>query len=175
MGRIVSHSPNKKDVSTDTASTEKADRRIAHRYPLTASAELTELSTGARFATRINDLSEGGCFVDTMAPLPEGSRVRVCIARDEQVFDAAGKVVYFQPGLGMGIAFTKVQPEQRALLDSWLLEAGDPSKFARAREPFEGKTAETDRALVIKLIHLLVARGVLTEEEGGRLLRNPAL
>ena len=173
----MSRSPSQASISSGTSPTEKAERRIGQRYRLTASAEVTDLNSGARFSARISDLSKGGCFVDTLAPLPQGARVRLCISRGEQVFEAVGKVVYFQEGLGMGIAFAKVQPDQRPLLDTWLLEvSGERPKDPARAATYSGETpADLDRALVVKLIHLLIARGVLTEEDGRSLLRDPLL
>ena len=156
------------------ATAERAERRANLRYQLTVGADVIELESGARLATRTNDISLGGCFVDALAPHPVGTRVRLTISKGDEAFEAVGRVVYSQAGLGMGIAFTSVLPEHRALLDSWLLEfAGDhPVELERTKLPEIQKTDDPGRALTIKLIHLLVARGVLREEDGGNLLRD---
>src|SRR5215471_17848797 len=80
----------------------EADRRGGDRHLLIASAEIVELSSGARFSTRTTDLGPGGCFVDTLTPFPVGSKVRVTVFRADTKFESEGKVVYSQPGLGMG-------------------------------------------------------------------------
>jgi hypothetical protein len=36
------------------------------------------------------------------------------------VLEVLGKVAYYSYGLGMGVAFTEVTPEQQAKLDHWL-------------------------------------------------------
>src|SRR5215831_13236915 len=113
-----SHSGSKKAQSA----TEEAERRGNDRLPVIASAEIIELSSGARFSTRTTDLGPGGCFVDTLTPFPVGSQVRVTVFRNNTNFETRGTVVYSQQGLGMGIAFAELEPKQRAALDTWLAE-----------------------------------------------------
>ena len=39
------------------------------------------------------------------------------------------KVVFAQPGMGMGLAFGDAEPDQRAILDQWIAEqSGEPVK-----------------------------------------------
>src|SRR5580658_8171774 len=106
-----------KGVSRDKpgakASPEEADRRIGDRHIFTASAEVVELGSGARFSTRTTDLGPGGCFVDTMVPFPVGANVRVKVHKGKTQFESGGVVVYSQAGLGMGIAFDSMEPQQR--------------------------------------------------------------
>ena len=44
------------------------------------------------------------------------------ILRDQGVFETKAKVVYCDPGFGMGLAFTEMTPDQRSLLEAWLAE-----------------------------------------------------
>ena len=64
----------------------------------------------------------GGCYVDTLNPLPEGSLVDLQIVRDQGVFEAKAKVVYCDPNFGMGLAFTEMARDQRSVLEEWLAE-----------------------------------------------------
>ena len=48
--------------------------------------------------------------------------MRVRILRDQGVFEAEAKVVYSHSSFGMGLAFIKMEPKQRALLEDWLAE-----------------------------------------------------
>lgn len=162
-----------KKSSNRAAAAEKIERRARLRYQLTATAEVTELNTGARFFTRTNDLSEGGCFVDSLAALPAGSQIRVHLSKGEQIFEAIGKVIYSQQGLGMGIAFAEVDPKQRAVLHCWLAQvSGERSTGVETTETPSAieKAFDPNRALAPRLIHLLVARGILTEEDAAMLL-----
>ena len=47
-----------------------ADRRIHPRYEFTAAVEVIAAESGARIETRVRDLSQQGCYVDTSKPLP---------------------------------------------------------------------------------------------------------
>src|SRR5580658_10789501 len=95
-------------------STKDVERRHADRHIFTAAADVVELGSGARFSTRTTDLGPGGCFVDTTNPFAVGSRVRIALHKGKNVFETPGVVVYSQHGLGMGIAFDEIDPEQRA-------------------------------------------------------------
>jgi hypothetical protein len=82
--------------------TADSDRRNTDRHSFTASAEVVELSSGAKFSARTTDLGPGGCFVDTMVPFPVGANVRVNVRKGKTQFDTPGMVVYSQAGLGWG-------------------------------------------------------------------------
>lgn len=100
------------------------ERRRFPRYPFITSVEVLELSSEARLSARISELGLGGCYVDTLNPFPEGTLVRLRLVRDKGVFETAGKVIYNHAGMGMGVAFTDMTPQQRAVIESWLAEAG---------------------------------------------------
>jgi hypothetical protein len=47
-----------------------AKRRSVRRCPLVASAEVTELGSGAQLKARTSELGLGGCYIDTLNPFP---------------------------------------------------------------------------------------------------------
>jgi len=96
------------------------ERRGAPRYAMVLSAEVVELPRGAKLSARTSDISLSGCYIDTLNPIPQGSTVRVRVTHHEEVFEATGQVVYVSYGLGMGIAFEKVAPEEVARLHRWI-------------------------------------------------------
>jgi PilZ domain len=96
------------------------ERRAAPRYPLVLAAEVVELPRGARLSARTSDVSRTGCYIDTLNPIPNGSQVRLRITHEDETFEATGRIVYVSFGLGMGVAFTEVAPEQQKRLDRWL-------------------------------------------------------
>ena len=154
------------------------DRRNADRHIFTASAEVVELSSGARFSTRTTDLGPGGCFVDTMLPFPVGAKVRVSVRKGQTTFETAGVVVYSQTGLGMGIAFSGMEPQQRDALDTWLGEltgmkqaAASPPRNLHAPAPAKAQSSAT----VTRLVHLMITKGLITEAEGASILHDPLL
>jgi hypothetical protein len=101
-----------------------AKRRSVLRCPLVASAEVTELGSGssARLSARTSELGLGGCYIDTLNPFPEGTPVQLRILRDDGVFETYAKVVYTDRRFGMGLAFIKMTPSQRSILENWLSE-----------------------------------------------------
>ncbi|HKV27961.1 MAG TPA: PilZ domain-containing protein [Candidatus Acidoferrales bacterium] len=156
------------------------DRRGGVRYQITVSAEVIELISGTRFSTRTTDLGPGGCFVDTLMPLPVGSSVRVRLHKDEIAIEALGTVTYSQSGLGMGVAFDNMPPEKARALDAWLTEliSVKPNDFqnARASNNVAAPTTPQNRADVAqKLIRLLVKRGVISAADAAALLTDALL
>jgi hypothetical protein len=96
------------------------ERRIATRHALVLAAEIIELPRGAKLQGRTSDVSRTGCYVDTLNPISLKAQVRMRLTHRNEVFEVAGLVVYVSPGLGMGVRFENVPPEQQAVLDKWL-------------------------------------------------------
>jgi hypothetical protein len=99
-----------------------AKQRAVRRCSLVASAEVTEPSSGTRLSARVSELGVGGCYIETLNVLPDGTLVEVRILRDQGVFESKAKVVYTHSNFGMGLAFTDTTPEQRTLLEGWIAE-----------------------------------------------------
>ena len=110
-----------------------ADRRTHPRYEFTAAVEVIAPDSGARIETRVRDLSQQGCYVDTNNPLPLGTITDVRIKKSAQLFEAPARVVYSRAGSGMGLVFTAIEPEQRAILETWLAESRETSWLAANR------------------------------------------
>jgi hypothetical protein len=161
----------------NAAGTEEADRRGADRHLVIASAEVVELSSGARFSTRTTDLGPGGCFVDTLTPFPVGSKVRVTVYKTNSHFETRGVVVYSQQGLGMGVAFDALEPQQRAALDNWLAELTHGKvAIPESKQPTSKlKEVPTDRNALIRLLQLMISKGLITEAEGNSIFTDPLM
>jgi len=71
---------------------------------------------------RISEISRKGCYLDVLNTLPIGTRLRLTISRDQGVFTSQARIIYVQQGMGMGIAFVDVPPDQAKILDGWLAE-----------------------------------------------------
>jgi hypothetical protein len=109
------------------------DRRTHPRYAFTAPVEVVAADAGARFKTRIRDLSQQGCYVDTDGPLSLGTVTDVRITKGGATFEARGRVVSHQQGKGMGLMFTAVEPEHLGTLDEWITESRETSWLAANR------------------------------------------
>src|SRR5437667_2433638 len=110
-----------------------ADRRIYPRYEFVAAVEVRVAESGARIETRVRDLSQQGCYVDTNNPLPLGTVTDVRITKGTQLFQARTRVVYSRAGKGMGLMFTAIEPEQLRTLETWLAESRETSWLAANR------------------------------------------
>jgi PilZ domain len=119
-------------VSTSVVAT-GADRRTYPRYEFFAAAEVLPAESGARMATRVRDLSQQGCYVDTSDPLPLGTVTDVRITKGAQLFEARARVVYSRAIKGMGLVFTGIEPEHLRILETWLTESRETSWLAANR------------------------------------------
>src|SRR5215831_10862464 len=119
-------------VSRPTPQT-AADRRANPRYAFHAIAEVTAIDSGAKSKTRVRDLSQQGCYLDTDNPLPLGTAANVRMTKDGKSLEVQGRVVYNQPGRGMGLMFTAVKPEHGGTLDVWINESRETSWLANNR------------------------------------------
>jgi hypothetical protein len=160
----------------------EAERRGGDRHVFTASAEVVELSSGARFSTRTTDLGPGGCFVDTTNPFPVGSNLHVKLHKGKTTFETSGIVVYSQHGLGMGIAFHELANERRVALEAWLADlTGDRHPIDAAHSPspsqsnFPPPRAGSQKTSLVRLVQLMIGKGILTEAEGASVLIDPVL
>ena len=95
-------------------------RRLAHRFPFVALAELVEIKTGDRMAAQTTQLSSTGCYTGALNPFAEDTAIRVRISKDGKVFESAGRVLHVHAEFGMGIVFEDVAPDQQRILDAWV-------------------------------------------------------
>src|SRR2546429_5630193 len=70
------------------SSSQDSERREAPLHPFIASAEETDLASGARLSARVSELSLKGCYLDTLNPFPKGTRIRLVIFYGGQIFTA---------------------------------------------------------------------------------------
>jgi hypothetical protein len=177
---MMHNSSNRKltDAIAKSVDVLETERRGTSRHMFTAAAEVIELRSGARFSTRTTDLGPGGCFVDTVCPFPVGSKLRVTLQKAKTTFQTGGTVVYSQMGLGMGISFDDHDEIQRLALAEWLADiTGDRQIIPElVRMPL---TAATHRGpewtAIVRLVRLMISRGILTEAEGTSVLHDPVL
>jgi PilZ domain-containing protein len=110
-----------------------ADRRTHPRYEFTAAVELLAAESGARIETRIRDLSQQGCYVDTSNAFPLGAVTDVRITKGAQLFEARARVVYSRANKGMGLVFVAIERKQLRTLETWLAESRETSWLAANR------------------------------------------
>ncbi|MGB7437753.1 MAG: PilZ domain-containing protein, partial [Candidatus Acidiferrum sp.] len=109
------------------------DRRAHPRVAFVADVEVISAEPSARIKSRARDLSQQGCYVDTDRPLALGTAAEVQITKGAKSFQARARVVYNQPGRGMGLMFTAIEPAHLATLDMWIAESRETSWLAANR------------------------------------------
>jgi hypothetical protein len=137
-----------------------ADRRSHPRYAFTAAIEIVAEEPGQRIKTRVRDLSQQGCYVDTDSPLPLGTAADVRITKGPKSLEAQARVVYNLPRKGMGLMFTALESPQRGTLDSWIAESRETSWLAANRR-------RSQRVLMKIPVRLSIQAGaaLLSEED----------
>jgi hypothetical protein len=169
------------------------ERRRSVRHTISAVVQVVDLGSGMRLTTRASDLSLGGCYVEALTPFSVGSEVRIGLHKDNNIIEMNGKIVYSSSGLGMGIAFTEVEADHQAALEEWLntlqqektgASAPHPAASAEPKAPAMPTTPATPRTfaltaagpdarvVVARLVHLLVAKGVLSEDDAEMILQH---
>ncbi len=156
------------------------ERRKHPRYSFSATAEIVEPRSGARIQGRVSDLGRGGCYIDSMSPFGVNSEGKIRIVDKNKTFVAQARVVFAAAGMGMGLAFTAIDPEQLPVLTGWLAElSGDVQPDSAVLEQERsGQKATADNAasqeqsyVLNELIIALMRKNVLSDLEGKALLQ----
>lgn len=106
------------------------EQRREQRHAFIAYVEVLEQNSGALMSSQISDLSLGGCYVDTVNPLPDGTPVHLKILTETHSFEAPAKVAYSHAFLGMGVKFLDVQPKFEEVLHLWPPQPAEKSNEA---------------------------------------------
>jgi hypothetical protein len=156
------------------------ERRAFPRYSLSADAEIVESKSRAKMTARVTDLSRLGCYAEMMSPLPPGSHVKMRIMKNKTPFLAQGVVAYSAGGMGMGLRFMGLEPEQILTLEKWLseLSGASPPDDESTGEGSPGAPAEissNESTYVLnEVIIALMRKGILTDGEGKAMLHKLA-
>jgi hypothetical protein len=166
-------------TNKDFKGTATMDRRQNKRYTFSATAEVVETVSGARLSTRAADLSQEGCYLDSLNPFPIGSNVRVRISWGGAELTCTAVVRDSQPGMGMGIAFTNLNDARKALIESWIKRLCSPtSEDSSPSRLSENKPTKRDHQgdrLMERLLELLQKKGLLSANDVAALLSDRIL
>ena len=102
------------------------ERRRHPRYACSGSVRLRESGHEIWVDARFNEISMGGCYVETMSPFRHGTPLQLELSIDEQQILVAGVVRNSQPTMGMGIEFTHIQPREAEKLYRVVAQLGGP-------------------------------------------------
>lgn len=94
-----------------------SERRHSSRGTL-----LTEVQyegAGIHGQTRISDINLSGVYIDALSPLPVGAVLKLffTLSGGQRVV-TEGVVVHSQTGMGMGVEFTSLKPEDAKLIQA---------------------------------------------------------
>lgn len=90
-----------------------ADKRKHPRVPWIVEVQVWCRDEDVHWDARLTDISEGGCFVDTLVPLSEGSSVVVKVDDAAGTMEIPGTILYGQPTIGSAIKFDALDSNLR--------------------------------------------------------------
>lgn len=93
-----------------------AENRRTPRIEVAKGIWVAWRTTGSPSVSRVRDLSAGGVFILSNAPLSKGSAVQLLFALAEGEMRIEGIVRYSKPKEGMGVEFTQMGVADRARL-----------------------------------------------------------
>jgi hypothetical protein len=105
---------------------QRAERRIFPRIKVKVPIELFAPGSDVPMRGATSDLSETGCYIESIFPYPIGTVFEMSLQLEETVL-AVGTVVTFDPQVGNGIEFTKMLPEDLEVLRAYI-EAAQQAK-----------------------------------------------
>lgn len=98
------------------------ERRINPRKQILLAARCESLSSSHE--ARVDDISLGGCFVNTYAKVEIGEHIELEVHLPSgEWLPLRGEVRSYHPGVGFGIAFTALTAEETARLEELLRTA----------------------------------------------------
>lgn len=101
-----------------------SDKRQHPRAAWLVEAQIWCRDEDVHWDVRLTDISEGGCFVDTLVPLSEGSAVSLRVKDGSGTIEIPGKILYGQPTIGSAIAFEPLDANLRLRINKIIAQAG---------------------------------------------------
>ena len=169
------------DCLTASPSPQIERRRFA-RVPCRIEANVVDELSAMDLPVKVTDISLGGCYVEMLAPLPINSFVELSLDTSHGAIHPRGKVVLSQTGMGMGVAFIWMSPEDFERLR----EIAPPAVQANEREhmkphpaapvsaiPSNGahgekhnsQVAPSTQEVLESVLRILLRKGIVSEEE----------
>lgn len=151
---------------------EKSERRRSPRYSCRGSAEFRAGGGDVRMWGTLTDISRHGCYVEMTSTFPAGTDVDLGVEVQGIRVRACGTVCVSYPFLGMGIAFTGIEPGQEVKLEQLLSALAehpgppipDPG-LAEENGAKEAVAAADPNALLDEIIRFFALNRLLSREE----------
>jgi hypothetical protein len=97
--------------SGNGATAKGRERRVFMRHTCRIEAIVTIEGTDLSTPTIVSDLSLGGCYLEMLSPFPMSTSVELRMNPGNTTLHVHGQVRTSQSGMGMGISFTGLTPE----------------------------------------------------------------
>jgi len=98
------------------------ERRSSHRKRILLEAKWESMSR--THEARVDDVSMGGCFVNTFGHVEHGEEINLQIQLPSgEWLSLHGRVASYHPGVGFGIAFSSLNEDERAVLKELIVTA----------------------------------------------------
>ena len=108
------------------------DRRRSPRFRCAGSAEFTVHDSNIRMWGTLTDISLRGCYVEMSTTFPVDTQMGLVLEAMGIRFHTQGTIRISYPFLGMGILFTEIVADQKALLERLLTAL---AKLTNASQP----------------------------------------
>ena len=127
MRRSSSRSRIGQTAQQDHAKTATVDQRCVARHTSCTDLHVVYEGSAPRIEVRVPDISPQGMFINTPQAFAVGSsvRVRFRLGHSGKLVHARGEVRYCLPGVGIGVEFVEIRPEDRAAIAERLSVEGD--------------------------------------------------
>lgn len=102
------------------------ERRSGKRWDVSLDAVWDGKS--GNYTARITDLSEGGCYMDSLSEVTVGERLMLRLSLPSgEWLELSGEVAHHTPPVGFGVRFVDLSAEQLQSLRSFIEYLKDPS------------------------------------------------
>ena len=141
-----------------------SDRRVYPRFEWSTAVKLGDPRGGPTAQARLADISLGGFYVDMLAPSPLGTKLHVSFEIEEERFEAIADVKFSVPRMGMGLQFTSISEQSRALLEK-LLRGLSGEASGTIEGPTYESTVQGLVQLTNALLHVLEQKGITSKAD----------
>jgi type IV pilus assembly protein PilZ len=95
-----------------------SDKRSDQRISYPCEVECSGMGTGANnpLNPRLSDLSVTGAFIDSVVPVPKGTKLKLKFSVRERPINVIAEVVHEMPQFGMGVRFLDLTAEDRSAI-----------------------------------------------------------
>src|ERR1700689_2537819 len=107
------------DLSSETSREGRPEKRDSARIKVKVPVEVYAPNSEIPLRGATSDLSQTGCYIESIFPFPIGTALEMSLEVDGTVL-ALGTVMTCDPQVGNGIKFTKILPEDQEHLRAYI-------------------------------------------------------